>query len=140
MKKFSVILVALLFVLSISAVAFAADQPAATAPKADTKPAADKKVKPKSVTGEVTAVDAAAKSVTVKGKKGDMTLMADEKMLKDVKVGDKVTAKYTEQDGKMVAKSVKKAKTKAEKKAKKADKAAAPAAPAATPSAPAPAK
>ncbi len=135
MKKFSVILVALLFALSISAVAFAADQPAAM-PKADTKPAAEKKAKAKSVTGEVTAVDAAAKSVTVKGKKGDMTLMADEKMLKDIKVGEKVTAKYTEQDGKMVAKSIKKGKTKAEKKAKKEEKAAAPAAPAA----PAPAK
>jgi microtubule-associated protein 1 len=159
-KKFVAILVALMFAFAISTVTFAAEKPAeapkaAPAPKAEEKKAEPAKAEPaktekkakaktKQVTGEVAAVDAAAKSITVKGKKGDVTLMADEKLLKDVKVGDKVTAKYTEADGKMTAKSIKKAAAKAEKKEakpaepKKAEPAPAPApAPAAKPAEPA---
>jgi hypothetical protein len=70
----------------------------------------------KQVTGEVTAVDAKAKTVTVKGKKGDVTVSTDDKTkvtmgkemksVADVKVGDKVIVKYSEADGKNVAKSI----------------------------------
>jgi len=110
MKKAIAIVVSVLFVLSIAGFAFAAEQKAA--------PAAEKKApaKVKQVTGEVTAVDAAAKTLTVKTKKGDVMLTADDKTavmagkekkaLADVKAGDKVTAKYTEMDGKNVAKSI----------------------------------
>ncbi len=118
MKKYIAIFVALLFAFALSAVTFAAEKPM-DAPKADTPKVEKKaaKAKTKQVTGEVTAVDAAAKSITVKSKKAEVTMTADEKMLADVKMGDKVTAKYTEKDGKMTAKSVKKAAAKAEKKA-----------------------
>ena len=59
-----------------------------------------------SVSGEVAAVDTAAKTITVKGKKADVVITVDDKTLADVKAGDKVTAKYTTADGKNTAKSV----------------------------------
>ena len=49
-------------------------------------------------------------SISIKGKKGevaltttDKTKFAEEKTLADVKVGDKLTAEYSEKDGKMMA-------------------------------------
>lgn len=119
MKRYLALIVAILFIFAISSVAIAQEKPAAPAekPKADVKKAEKaEKPKVKQVTGEVVAVDAAAKSITVKGKKADVTMTADPKLLEGVKVGDRVVAKYTVQDGKNVAKSVKKA---AEKKAEK---------------------
>ena len=119
MKKAIAIIVSVLFVFAITSVSFAADK--AAAPAADEKAAPAKAegkksmVKVKQVTGEVTAVDAKAKTITVKGKKGDVVIGIDAKMIADVKAGDKVTAKYTETDGKNTAKSVKKAVAKAAK-------------------------
>jgi hypothetical protein len=141
MKKAIAIIVSVLFVFAITSVSFAAEKAAAPAPvekKAAPEAAAvkaDKKApaKVKQVTGDVTAVDAKAKTITVKGKKGDVVIAVDDKMIADVKAGDKVTAKYTEADGKNTAKSVKKAAAKKEKKAepvkmeKKAEPAAKPA-------------
>jgi len=110
MKKVIAIIVSALFVLSVAGLSFAAEQKAA--------PAAEKKApaKVKQVTGEVAAVDAAAKTLTIKGKKGDVSLMADDKTtvkvgkekktLADVKAGDKATVKYVEMDGKNTAKSI----------------------------------
>lgn len=133
----------------------AVTEKAAPAAPAVPAPAPEKKAEKKAAkekvhqyTGEVTAMDAAAKTLTVKGKKGDMTFdVTDVKMEKEPAAGDKVMVKYTEKDGKMTAKSVKVAKAakKAEKKAEKkeakpAEKPAAPEkAPAKAP-APAPAK
>ncbi len=58
-------------------------------------------------TGEVTTMDTAAKTMTVKGKKGDMTFdVSSAKMKDEAKAGDKVTVKYMEKDGKMMASSV----------------------------------
>lgn len=71
MKKAIAIIVSVLFVLSVAGLSFAAEQKAAPAEKA--APAkAEKKApaKVKQVTGEVTAVDAKANTLTVKGKKG----------------------------------------------------------------------
>ncbi|HXX57308.1 MAG TPA: DUF5666 domain-containing protein [Thermodesulfovibrionales bacterium] len=136
MKKVLAIIVSVLFVLSVAGLAFAADQKAAPSPapaekkemspaKTEAAPAAEKKApaKVKQVTGEVAAVDAAAKTLTVKAKKGDVMLSADDKTkfgkgktIADIKVGDKVTVKYAEMDGKMVAKSVTAKAAKAEKK------------------------
>ena len=114
MKKAIAIIVSVLFVFAITSVSFATDKTAAPAPMEKKAPA-----KVKQVTGDVTAVDAKAKTITVKGKKGDVVIAVDDKMLADVKAGDKVTAKYTEADGKNTAKSVKKAAAKTEKKAEK---------------------
>ena len=138
MKKAIAIIVSVLFVFAITSVSFATEKAAAPAPvEKKATPAAEKaapvKVKVKQVSGDVTAVDAKAKTITVKGKKGDVVIAVDDKMLADVKAGDKVTAKYTEADGKNTAKSVKKAAAKMDKKAepvkmeKKADPAAKPA-------------
>jgi hypothetical protein len=96
MKKAVAIIVSLLFVLSVVGLSFAEEKKHAT--------------KAMYVTGEVTAVDAAAKTLTIKGKKGevvltttDKTKFAKGKTLADVKVGDKLSAKYSEKDGKMMA-------------------------------------
>ncbi len=96
MKKALAIIVSLVFVLSVVGLSFAKEKRHAT--------------KAMHVTGEVTAVDAAANTLTIKGKKGevvltttDKTKFAEGKTLADVKVGDKLTAKYSEKDGKMMA-------------------------------------
>jgi Cu/Ag efflux protein CusF len=74
------------------------------------------KAKASKVSGEITAVDAAAKTVTVKGKDKDVTLMVTdmtkimhgkEKLaLADIQVGAKVTAIFVEDGDKMTAKSI----------------------------------
>jgi len=126
MKKAIAIVVSLIFIFALTAVSFAAEKAAAPAEKKEAAPAEKKepakKAATKQVTGEVTAVDAKAKTITVKGKKGDVVITVDDKTLADVKAGDKVTAKYTEADGKNTAKSVKKAEAKAEEKKAPAEK------------------
>ena len=120
MKKAIALVVSLLFILSVAGLSFAAEQNTM-----------EKKapVKVKWLTGNVAAVDAAAMTITVKGKKAEVTLTADnktsirmgkeKKTLADVKVGDKVSTRYSEMEGKNVAKSIT---IKAEKKAKKMEK------------------
>ena len=116
MKKAISIIVALLFVISLTGLCFAAE-------KTNIKPAMKEKaaekeapVKIKHVGGEVTAVDSKAGTLSVKGKKEEVSLTTDsktiirsgkeKKTLADVKVGDKVRVKYTVVDGKNVAKSI----------------------------------
>ncbi len=128
MKKIIAIVLSLVFVFAVTAVTFAAEKkeaaPAApakkeaAAEKKDAAPAADKKADKKAktvqATGEVTAVDAKANTITLKAKKGDVTVACDDKTkvlpkdkkIADVKVGDKVKVIYTEADGKNTAKSV----------------------------------
>jgi glucose/arabinose dehydrogenase len=145
MKRFLMIVLAVLMGVSLVVTVFAqttTDKPAKAATdtakeKAAPAPAPEKKaaVKEKSqkFAGEVTAVDMAAKTLAVKGKKGEMTFdVTNAKMKAEPKAGDKVFVKYTEKDGKMVAKLV--AAKKGSKKAAKKD-----AAPTDKPAAPAPA-
>ncbi|SPQ00911.1 exported hypothetical protein [Candidatus Sulfobium mesophilum] len=96
MKKALVIIVSVLIVLSVARFSFAEEKKHST--------------KAMIISGEVTAVDAAANTLTIKGKKGevvltttDKTKFAEGKTLADVKVGDKLSAKYSEKDGKMMA-------------------------------------
>lgn len=119
MKKIIALIVAVLFVFAVGSVSFAADKAAPAAEKKAEPAKAEKKVAAKivQVTGEVAAVDAAAKTITVKGKKGDVVITVDDKTLADIKAGDKVTVKYATADGKNTAKKVTKAEKKAEKKA-----------------------
>ncbi|GAB5047204.1 hypothetical protein [Thermodesulfovibrio sp. TK110] len=125
MKKILAIVMALVFALTVTA-AFAqqpAAKPAEPAKKAEPAKPAEPAKKPakekvKSITGEVTAVDTVGKTITVKSKKQELTIAVTDEQIKDVKAGDKVVVKYTEKDGKAVAKSVKKVAAKAEKKAK----------------------
>lgn len=114
MKKAIALIVSLLFVLAVAGPSFAQEKKeAAPAPAKEEKKMDEKKHVKKSrhyLHGEVTAVDAAAKTLTVKGKKGEVTFTIDDKTrfhkgktLADVKVGDKLSVKYAETDGKMVA-------------------------------------
>jgi len=117
MKKAIALIVSLLFVFAVAGLSIAQEKKeAAPAPAKEEKKMDEKKHAKKSghyIHGEVTAVDAAANTLTVKGKKGEVTLTIDDKTkfhkgktLADVKVGDKLSVKYAETDGQMVAKSI----------------------------------
>lgn len=77
---------------------------------------AAEKIKIKLIAGEVAAIDAAANSLTVKKRLSDLILTTTEKTvviinktqrpLTDVKVGDNVRVKYSEIEGKAVARSI----------------------------------
>ncbi len=118
MKRIIALIVAMIFVLAVVGFAVAVEKKEAAPAEKKEAASAEKKApaKVKQVTGEVTAVDAVAKTLTVKGKAGDVAITADDKTsvkigtekksLADVKVGDKVTVKYVEADGKNLAKSI----------------------------------
>ncbi|MBF0329088.1 MAG: hypothetical protein HQL10_08010 [Nitrospirae bacterium] len=77
---------------------------------------AAEKIKIKLIAGEVAAIDAAANSMTVKKRLNDLILTTNEKTLViinkahkqliDVKVGDKVRVKYSDIEGKAIARSI----------------------------------
>jgi hypothetical protein len=106
-KKTIVIIVAVLFTFALASVSFAVEKKAEM-PKVN------------HVAGKVKAVDTAAQTLTIaeklKGKEKETVVTVDEetsitmgkakKMLADVKVGNNVVVKYTEVEGKNVAKSV----------------------------------
>ena len=108
MKRAIAIVLSIMFIFAVTAVSFAAEEKKmAPAEKKEAAPAkAEKKAKMKQVTGEVTAVDAKANTITVKKGKKDTTINVDDKTkimvgkekkaLADVKVGDKVTVHYAE--------------------------------------------
>jgi hypothetical protein len=148
MKRYLMVAFAVIIGLSLVTVSFAqtpaapkaapaVSEKAAPATTATPAPAPEKKAtkeKALKFKGKVAAFDAAAKTLTVKGKKAEKVFdVTDVKMGKDPKAGDKVVVKYTEKDGKLTAKSVKPAKK--DKKKSVPDLTAPPAAPA-----PAPAK
>lgn len=134
MKKAIAIVLSVMFVFALTAATFAAEKkeaaPAEKKEMSTEKKAAKKKVMHKQITGEVTAVDAKANTVTVKGKKAEVTVTVDDKTkfmpkgktIADVTAGEKVMVKYTEAEGVNTAKSIKIEAKKAEKKAKKAEK------------------
>lgn len=123
MKSLRLLLIITIAITLGLAVSYAAEKPAASEkamePKAE-KAEMKKAEKPKmpSVEGEVVSVDAAANTIVVKDKKGteskievnkDTTIKKDKKdmMLQDIKSGEKVKVKYSESEGKMMAKSIK---------------------------------
>ncbi|MDO8746577.1 MAG: hypothetical protein Q7J70_02820, partial [Thermodesulfovibrionales bacterium] len=93
MKKMIALIVAVLFVFAIASVSIAAEEKKAAPAPVEKKAEPTKMVM--QVTGEVVAVNAAAKTITVKGKMGDVVIAVDDKTLADVKAGDKVTTHYT---------------------------------------------
>jgi Cu/Ag efflux protein CusF len=113
MKRTTMIVLALLmslaFVTSVFAQA-APEKPAGEkAAPAEKKAPAAKATKSVKLTGEVTKIDAAGKTMAVKGPKGEETF--DVSGVKDIdkyKEGDKVTISYKKEDGKLVAASIKK--------------------------------
>jgi len=146
MKKIFTVVMAVAFAFSVAGFAVAAEKAAApaaapmaekapaakAAPTAEKAPAAKAAAKPKAqqVTGTIEAVDAAAGTFTVKGKKGNVDLKAGDKVkLGDFKVGDKVVVKYADGSASSVkavkaAKAAKKAAASAEKSAASAEKSA----------------
>ena len=128
MKKAIAIMVAVLFAFALTSVSFAAEKKAAPAPMEQKAAPMEKKAAPeaakpmaekpkvKMVTGEVKAVDAKAMTIAVMKKdketvvtvndKTKIMMGKEKKTLADLKAGDKVTVKYTEADGKKMAKSV----------------------------------
>ncbi len=125
MKKTVSIIVSLLFTLSVLSISFAAEKVAeqrGTVPaKAEEKATATQAPAiVKQVTGDVKGVDVKAKTITVTKKKGDKIVEAvlivddktkimsgkEQKKFADVKAGDKVRIKYSEVDGKNMAKSI----------------------------------
>jgi Cu/Ag efflux protein CusF len=110
MKKTIAIIVSVLFVLSVAGVAFAAEQKELKGEPGAAGPVMEKHMKVMHVTGTVTAVDVKAKTLTIKGEKGEVVLTTTDKTihprgktLADVKVGDKLTTMYEEKGGKMIA-------------------------------------
>jgi hypothetical protein len=115
MKKVSMFLLAVIISVAFVATVFAQGTPekkettTTTTATPEKKETTTKTVKSKGMMfqGEVTTMDAAAKTMTVKGKKGEMTFdVSGAKMKGEAKAGDKVTVKYVEKDGKMMASSV----------------------------------
>ncbi len=103
MKRGFVYVLVVLFALSVGAAAMAQEKapakakPEKAAPKA--KPPGAKKERVVTLTGTVEAIDLANKVVTIKGSKGrvvDLKVGDQAKNLDQVKVGDKVVAKYYE--------------------------------------------
>ena len=96
MKKALAIIVSFLFILSVVGLSFAEEK--------------KHEEKAMHVTGVVTAVDTVAQTLTIKGEKGevvltitDKTKFAKGKSLDNVKLGDMLSAKYSEKYGKMMA-------------------------------------
>src|ERR1041384_4032604 len=121
------VIVLVLTALSFSGLSFAQSKSTAPAtPSADKKTeTTSTKAKNSRVTGEITSLDSKSGMFSVKGKDKEVNLTAESKRakgaLEKLKVGDMVTASYSEKDGKMVANSVKAEKSNASKseKAKK---------------------
>ena len=93
MKKAIAIIVSLLFVFVLTSVSFAAvakETSTVTSQEKEKKKKVTSYKKVKKITGEVTAIDLEAKSLIV----GGVTIIADEKMLADIKRGDRVKVKY----------------------------------------------
>lgn len=113
MRKAVALLVAAMFVLSVFGMSLAAEKKATGVKK---------------MTGEITAIDAAAKTLTVKELKEEKTVsysdttpvMEGKKKMSaaDMKVGEKVTVTYKEEDGKNMAEKIAIHKSTAKKKTK----------------------
>lgn len=94
--------------------------PAKPAAPAKTTEKKEVTVKVNRARGELLAVDSKAGTAKVKGRDGEMSLVADSKETKDqltkVKVGDPVRLTYSEKDGKLVLRSLEKGRVKTESK------------------------
>lgn len=128
-KLFHCLTVLVLLVYSTEAIWTAEIAPAKNAAVESEKKAAEKKpaekkakktsatktTKPQRLKGEITAMDAKAGTVSVKGtseEKTFTTLDAAKDTLEIVKVGEHVRVTYSEKDGKLVATSMKRMKPK----------------------------
>lgn len=110
MKKIFALMAALMMVVAFGGLAFADETEKAEEPAKEASPKTQ-------ITGEVTAIDTEANTVTVKGRKGESTCEVtagtkikrgkEAKTLADIKVGDRVECRHVDKDGKRVCKSLK---------------------------------
>jgi microtubule-associated protein 1 len=107
MKKVLMIALTVLISVAFVTVVFAQAPAGTTEKKTTTTTTETTKSKHMTFKGEVTSMDTAAKMMTVKGEKSDITFdVSSAEMKGEAKAGDKVSVKYMEKDGKMVASSV----------------------------------
>lgn len=127
MKKTFTIIMVTLFTFAVVSICYAVEEKRATpAPSTSTTTQSEsatapaEKPKIKQITGEIKALDTKTMTVTVMKKMKDqvkevtstitektkITMDKAKKTLADLKVGDKVTLKYTESAGKNIAKSI----------------------------------
>jgi len=123
-KLFHYLTVLVLLVYSTEAVSAAESAPAKNAASESEKKPAEKKAKTTSATkttkpqrlkGEITALDAKAGTVSIKGTSGEKSFTTQDAArdtLEIVKVGEHVRVTYSEKDGKLVATSLKRMKPK----------------------------
>ena len=128
-KLFHYLAVLVLLVYSTGAVLAAESAPAKNAASESEKKAAEKKplekkakttgatktTKPQKLTGEITAMDAKAGTLTVKGTTEEKSFLAQDAAkdsLERLKVGERVRVTYSEKEGKMVTASVRRMKVK----------------------------
>ena len=114
LKKGLAVLLAAMFMAGLSGAAQGDEKKADD--KAQTEKAADTHGKMKAKNAAGTVKTAAADSLVVAGKKGDLTFSVDDKTMihkggkavtaADIKPGDSVRIRYVEHDGKMVAQNV----------------------------------
>lgn len=107
MKRVLGVVIAFMFVFVCSDLSLAADEKGGKNKERN---------RVKQVTGEVTQVDGATKTLAVKGKKGvvvvaltdstKVTMDEAVRTLSDIQTGDRVTVKYREFGGKPTAKSI----------------------------------
>jgi ABC-type enterochelin transport system substrate-binding protein len=92
-KRIAIAVLSLIFVVSVAAVSFSAE-----------------KEKMMTHMGKISAIDAKAKTVTIKDAKGTESVMTevDEKTLSTLKVGDEVECMHEMKAGKAVCKGMKK--------------------------------
>jgi len=95
-KKIAIVALSLIFMLSVTALSFSAE-----------------KEQPMKHMGTVSAIDAKAKTVTIKDAKGQELTMTqvDEKTISTLKVGDEVECMHVMKEGKAVCKGMKKVKS-----------------------------
>ncbi|MCX7793000.1 MAG: hypothetical protein N2257_01130 [Thermodesulfovibrionales bacterium] len=115
MKKFLILLSVMLFALTAT-IAFAQQATVPAAPEKKETAPAPAPTKYLSVKGEVTAVDPAKNSITIKSKRQEVQLTVtdktkvminkEKKSLGDVKVGDSATARYKKENEKNIATSI----------------------------------
>ena len=100
-KKIMVVAMSLIFVVSVAALSFSAE-----------------KEQMMKHLGTISAIDAKAKTVTIKDAKGQASTMTevDEKTLSTLKVGDEVECMHVMKEGKAVCKGMQKVKSGAKPK------------------------
>lgn len=110
MKKFLIVTLAVLIGVSLVTTVFAqgpTDTAGTSQPSKKVVKKTPTKTKAHKYAGEVTVMEAATKTLTIKGKTDEKTFdVAHVKMKNEPKAGDKVMVKYIEKDGKMIAKSL----------------------------------